>query len=78
MSDLAGLGRLLMVVGVLLVIGGAVLAFGGRIPILSSLGRLPGDLVIRRGNATIYVPIVTSILLSLILTLVMAVVLRRS
>ena len=34
--------------------------------------RLPGDIVIRRGNWTIYIPIATSILLSLILTLLFA------
>jgi hypothetical protein len=36
------------------------------------LGRLPGDLVIRRGTSTLYVPIVTSIVLSLLLTLLFA------
>jgi hypothetical protein len=40
------------------------------------LGRLPGDFVIRRGNATFYFPLATSILVSLALTLLLA-LLRR-
>jgi len=35
-------------------------------------GRLPGDLVYRRGNATVYFPLVTSIVLSLLLTLLLS------
>ena len=33
------------------------------------IGRLPGDIVCRRGNVTFYFPIVTSIAISLLLTL---------
>ena len=36
------------------------------------LGRLPGDVVLRRGNFAVYVPISTSIVLSLLLTLLLA------
>ena len=39
----------------------------GRVP---HLGRLPGDIVIHRGSATFYVPVVTAIILSFALTLV--------
>ena len=34
------------------------------------IGRLPGDIVIRRGNSTIYLPIVTCILASVVLSLI--------
>ena len=40
------------------------------------IGRLPGDLVFRRGNATIYLPLATCALASIVLSLVLA-VLRR-
>jgi hypothetical protein len=40
------------------------------------LGRLPGDFTVRRGNATFYVPLTTSILLSIMLTVLLA-ILRR-
>ena len=36
------------------------------------LGRLPGDIIVRRGNSTFYFPIVTSIVASVVLTLLMA------
>ena len=36
-------------------------------------GRLPGDIVYRRGNATFYFPLATSILVSIILTVLFAV-----
>lgn len=72
--NLAPIGRILIFFGVVLVAVGALLLFGGK---LAGLGRLPGDILIRRGNFTFYFPIVTSILLSLILTLVLNFFLRR-
>lgn len=60
------LGRPLIVVGAVLMVAGLLLTFGPRIPFL---GRLPGDIVWRRGNSTVYFPIVTCIVVSLLLTL---------
>lgn len=59
------IGRLLVIVGCTLLILGLVLTFAGRVP---GLGRLPGDIVYRRGNFTFYFPLATSIVLSLVLT----------
>lgn len=67
------LGRVLVIVGALLLVVGLVLTLGGRVPFL---GRLPGDIVYRKGTFTFYFPIVTSILLSLVLTAILA-LLRR-
>ena len=58
--------KLLVVVG--LAVAGIGLAMMAGLPI----GRLPGDVVVRRGNFTLYVPIVTSVALSLLLTLLLA------
>jgi hypothetical protein len=63
---LQGLGRLMMILGIIILIAGAVMYFGGRL----GLGRLPGDIVYRKGNFTFYFPLATSILLSIILTLI--------
>ncbi len=63
MSDL---GRALIVLGAVILTVGLLLTFAGKIP---WIGRLPGDVVYRRGNFTFYFPIVTSILLSILLTL---------
>jgi len=64
------LGKLLIVAGLVIAGLGVLLSFG--LP----LGRLPGDVVVRRGNATFYFPLGTSILVSVVLTLVFA-LLRR-
>lgn len=54
----------------LIVLGLAVLAVGLFWPVISriGLGRLPGDIVIQRGDATFYLPIVTCIILSVVLS----------
>ncbi|MBB6282880.1 MULTISPECIES: DUF2905 domain-containing protein [Geobacillus] len=57
------LPKLIITIGVALVIVGFVMQF-------IKLGRLPGDIVIRKGNMTFYFPIVTSILLSVVLSLI--------
>lgn len=66
--ELQPLGRLLIVAGLALAVLGVVLSCGGKIP---GLGRLPGDIVVERGNFRFYLPLATSILLSLFLTAVM-------
>jgi len=63
-----GLGRTLIVLGAVLLVAGLAIHFGGR---FLPFGRLPGDIVIRRPNATFYFPVVTSILLSVLLTVVL-------
>jgi hypothetical protein len=60
-------GKLLVLVGVGISVLGLLVMMG--VP----LGRLPGDIVIRRGSTTFYFPIATCIVLSLLLTVVMMV-----
>ena len=62
---------------ILVLIGLVVTGIGALIMIGLPLGRLPGDLILRRGNLTVYIPIVSSIVLSLIVTLVFAFLRRR-
>jgi uncharacterized protein HemY len=64
------MGKLLVFVGLAITAVGLLVMFG--LP----LGRLPGDIVIRRGSFSFYFPIATSILLSVLLTLVLM-LLRR-
>jgi hypothetical protein len=63
-------GKAFVIVG-LLIVGAGLLMMAGL-----PLGRLPGDIVYRRGNATFYFPLGTSILVSVILTLILT-LLRR-
>ena len=58
------MARLFIIVGLILVGVGLVMKLG--LP----LGRLPGDIVIQRGNTTFYFPIVTGILISVVLSLI--------
>ncbi len=58
-------GKMLVVFGLILVGVGLLLLFGSKIP---WLGRLPGDITIRRENFTFYFPLATSIVISLVLT----------
>ncbi len=63
------LGKLLMIVGGVMVLAGAGLILLGRTGI--PLGKLPGDIVYRGKNSTVYFPLATSIVLSVVLTLVL-------
>jgi len=58
-------GKMLVVFGLVLVGVGLLLLYGSKIP---WLGKLPGDITIRRENFTFYFPLATSIVVSLILT----------
>jgi hypothetical protein len=68
------IARFLFIGGILLIAasGAAYLAARFGLP----LGRLPGDILIKRGNGTLYIPITTSILVSVLLTLIVNLVLR--
>ena len=60
-------GKLLIFAGVFIAILGVLFLFGDKIPFL---GKLPGDIYIKKKNFTLYFPIVTSLLLSLIISLI--------
>lgn len=77
MGDLSAFGRIIIGIGVVFVIIGGVLLLAGQVPGLDRLGRLPGDIVIERGNTKIYIPIMTSILVSIVLSAVLWLVTRR-
>jgi Protein of unknown function (DUF2905) len=61
------IGRIIVVLGGVLVVVGLVFMLLGRVPI----GRLPGDVVYRGKNSTVYFPIVTCIVISVVLSLIM-------
>ncbi len=68
------LARMLIVLGVVLAVLGGLLLLAGKIPFL---GRLPGDIIIRRENWSFYFPLTTSILLSILLTVLFSLFGRR-
>ncbi|TMB00138.1 MAG: DUF2905 domain-containing protein [Deltaproteobacteria bacterium] len=68
------LGRLLIVLGAAATLIGLLLVLVPRLP---WLGRLPGDILIRRGTFTFYFPLVTCVVVSVILTLILNLFGRR-
>jgi hypothetical protein len=62
------LGKMLIVLGALLVLAGAALVLGDKMP---WLGRLPGDIVVRRDRFVLFVPLTSCLLASLVLSLVL-------
>jgi uncharacterized membrane-anchored protein YitT (DUF2179 family) len=68
------LGKLLLLLGGAAMVLGAVLLLADRV---GWLGRLPGDIVVRRGPVTFYLPLVTSLIVSIVLTIVLNLFFRR-
>jgi hypothetical protein len=66
--DLSGVGRICLILGGALILVGLLCIAAGKIPFL---GRLPGDLLIKRDSVTVYVPLATCLLLSVVLTLLL-------
>ena len=64
-----GLGRPLIVMGLLLVAAGLIISFAPRLP--TWLGRLPGDIHIKRTNFSFYFPLATCLLISAVVSFIM-------
>lgn len=71
--SIEGLGRILIGVAIVLLVLGGLFLLLGRL----GIDRLPGDLVFRRGNATVYFPIGLMILLSVVGTILLNLFFRR-
>ena len=62
------LGKSLIVIGLVIALIGVIFSLAGRIP---WLGRLPGDIYVKRENFTFYFPLATSIIISLLLSFIL-------
>ena len=60
------IGKTLIIAGIVLVIAGLILYWKAPVP---WLGKLPGNIHVKRDHYEVYFPIVTSILLSILLTI---------
>lgn len=65
---MSSLGRMLIVLGLLIAAAGVVLTFADKIP---WLGRLPGDIYVKRDNFSFYFPLTTSIVVSVVVSLLL-------
>ncbi|MDE5415018.1 MAG: DUF2905 domain-containing protein [Bacillaceae bacterium] len=68
---MSNMPKLLITIGVILIIIGILWQVGGRI---LPLGKLPGDILIKKENTTFYFPIVTSIVLSVVISLILLII----
>ncbi|MCR2820520.1 DUF2905 domain-containing protein [Lederbergia panacisoli] len=64
---MSGMSKLLMVIGAAIFLVGFFIQF-------VKIGKLPGDIIVKKGNTTFYFPMMTSIIISIILTAVLYVV----
>lgn len=62
------IGNLFILVGILAIFIGLILRLAGK---LKWIGRLPGDILIQKGNFTFYFPLMTGLLISLFLSLLL-------
>ena len=73
MIEWENVGKILIGVGTVVTLLGVLFLLVDRVPalshLLSWLGRLPGDISIKRDNFRLYFPLATSIVLSVILSL---------
>jgi hypothetical protein len=62
---LGALGKMLILLGALIIVIGFLLLIGEKIP---WIGKLPGDIIIRKEKFSFYFPITTCIIISILLT----------
>ena len=60
------MGKLLVYLGL------GITALGLLVMLGVPFGRLPGDIVVRRGSVSFYFPLATSIVISILLTLILS------
>ncbi len=70
MGDFA---KIIIMIGAVLVLIGVVILFIQKVPFL---GKLPGDILIKRGNFTFYFPLATGIIISIIVSLILYIINR--
>ena len=62
------LGKSIITIGIILIVVGFLMTMAGKIP---GVGKLPGDIFIKKENFSFYFPLTTCILLSIVLSLFM-------
>ncbi len=70
---MGSLGKMMITLGIVLVIVGIFMTIGSRF----GIGKLPGDIYVKKGNFTFYSPIMTTFILSILLTLILNLFFRK-
>ena len=74
MGEFNFLARILIIFGIIFILIGGLLLLVGKIP---HIGRLPGDIYIKKDNFVFYFPLATCIILSILLTIVLNLIFRK-
>jgi len=67
---MTGMGKMFIILGIVLIVIGLAFMFGDRIPYL---GKLPGDIYVKRERFSFFFPITTSIIISVILSILFSI-----
>ena len=67
MSPLTQLGKILIVIGAIIILLGILISIAPKVP---WIGKLPGDIYIKKKQFSFYFPIATCIVISIILTII--------
>lgn len=75
--DLTSVAKYFIYTGVVLLLIGSLLYFLSKIGIGIGIGKLPGDILIKKDNFAFYFPIVTCIIVSIVLTIIASLFFRK-
>lgn len=65
--------KVIIIFGIIFILIGIIFYFSDKLPLF----KLPGDIIIKRKNFTIYIPLVTMILISIILTIILNLIFKK-
>ncbi len=65
------IGKTLIILGIVIALAGVFALYGDSLPVIRNLGRLPGDITIRKGHFTVHIPLASGLLISVVLSLVL-------
>ena len=68
------LSKAIILIGIMLIVLGLALSLGAKLP---WIGKLPGDIFIKRDGFSFYFPLATSIIISIILAIIINLFTRK-
>jgi hypothetical protein len=68
------LGKMLIYFGAIIIVIGVIVVLVGKVP---GVGRLPGDILVKKGSFTFYFPLATCLIVSVILSFLLSFLMRR-
>jgi len=64
------IGRILLIIGAAAIIAGLLFIYSEKFPLLKYIGKLPGDIRIKKENFSFYFPVTTCIILSILAAII--------